>query len=84
MALLYLGTIASGLGFFLWNAGAVRVNPATLAIFNNLKIPLATVIAILVFGETAAPGRLVPGLILMLLALAWAETANRRRPTSRS
>jgi drug/metabolite transporter (DMT)-like permease len=84
MALLYLGAIASGLGFFLWNAGAARVNTATLAVFNNLKIPLATVISILVFKEEAALDRLIPGLVIILAALVWAEFAFRRRPTSRS
>ncbi|MGC9450287.1 MAG: EamA family transporter [Oceanipulchritudo sp.] len=83
LALLYLGTIASGLGFFLWNAGAVRVNPATLAVFNNLKIPLATLISVLVFREEAALGQLVPGMAVLLLALAWAETAHRGVLTSR-
>lgn len=85
-ALLYLGAVASGLGFFLWNCGAVRVNPATLAVFNNLKIPLATLISIGIFGESANPARLVPGLALMLAALAWAEWASRRTAglTSRS
>ena len=78
LALLYLGSVASGLGFFLWNSGAAMVNPATLAVFNNLKIPLATLIAIFIFGESAQPGRLVPGLALMLAALAWAEWAARR------
>jgi drug/metabolite transporter (DMT)-like permease len=83
MALLYLGSIASGVGFFLWNAGAVRVNPASLAVFNNLKIPIATVISIFVFGESASPGRLVPGLVIMVLALIWAERAHRNWITSR-
>jgi drug/metabolite transporter (DMT)-like permease len=81
MSLLYLGAIASGLGFFLWNAGAVRVNAATLAVFNNLKIPLATLISILVFGEQADLVRLLPGLLVLLLALGWAEYAHRVRPT---
>ncbi|MEX0326729.1 MAG: DMT family transporter [Puniceicoccaceae bacterium] len=84
LALLYLGTIASGLGFFLWNAGASRVNAASLAVFNNLKIPLATVISILVFREEANLGNLIPGLTILLVALAWAEAANRRTATSRS
>jgi drug/metabolite transporter (DMT)-like permease len=83
-ALLYLGSIASGLGFYLWNAGAVRVNPASLAVFNNLKIPLATVISATIFGEQASMGRLVPGLIILVVALAWAELAHRRWITSRN
>jgi len=79
--LLYLGAIASGLGFFLWNAGAGHVNPATLAVFNNLKIPIAIVISVLVFKESADPANLIPGLAVLLLALGWAERAHRRTLT---
>lgn len=46
VVLLYLGTIASGLGFFLWNYGASRVSGGFLAAANNLVIPLAIVVAI--------------------------------------
>jgi len=67
--LLYLGTIASGLGFFLWNIGARRVNPGTLAIFNNLKIPLGILVALFFFGETADGPRLLGGGALMMGAL---------------
>lgn len=79
IALLYLGSIASGLAFFLWNSGAVRVNTATLAVFNNLKIPIATLISILVFKETAELDRLIPGLVILLLALGWAELAAYKK-----
>jgi drug/metabolite transporter (DMT)-like permease len=44
-ALLYLGLIASGAGFFLWNTGATRVTPGALAAMNNLKSPLAVLAA---------------------------------------
>jgi drug/metabolite transporter (DMT)-like permease len=77
-ALLYLGAVASGLGFFLWNAGAARVNPASLAVFNNLKIPVAILISITVFNEPARLGTLLPGLAILLAALGWAEAAHRR------
>lgn len=50
-ALLYLGCIASGLGFFLWNKGAARSNPGTLAAFNNAVVPLAVICSLFVFGE---------------------------------
>ncbi len=50
-ALLYLGCIASGLGFFLWNKGAARSNPGTLAAFNNAVVPLAVLSSLFVFGE---------------------------------
>ena len=51
--LLYLGAIASGLSFFLWNIGARKVNAGALAIFNDLKIPLAVIVSIIFFGEQA-------------------------------
>ena len=52
-SLLYLGAIASGLCFFLWNLGARKVGAGTLSAMNNLKIPLATLISISFFGESA-------------------------------
>ena len=53
-AILYLGCIASGLGFFLWNKGASRSNPGTLAAFNNALIPLAMLFSLFIFGEIEA------------------------------
>jgi carboxylate/amino acid/amine transporter len=77
-SLLYLGVVASGIGFFLWNIGARRVSAGALAVFNNLKIPLGILVAILCFGETADCGwwRLVLGGALMAAALF----INRRNP----
>jgi len=69
LILLYLGAIASGLGFFLWNIGARRVAPGTLAVFNNLKIPLGILVSVLFFGETADWPRLLSGGALMAAAL---------------
>lgn len=70
--LLYLGVFASGLAFFLWNRGAVTAPPAALAVFNNLKIPLAVAAALTIFGEQADVGRLAlgGGLLLLVAALA--------------
>jgi drug/metabolite transporter (DMT)-like permease len=67
--LLYLGVIASGLAFFLWNTGARRVSAGMLAVFNNLKIPLGILVAVLVFGEPADWPRLAGGGTLMIAAL---------------
>ena len=50
-AILYLGCIASGLGFFLWNKGASVSNPGTLAAFNNAVVPLAVLFSLFIFGE---------------------------------
>ncbi len=53
LVLLYLGAISSGVCFFLWNVGARKVNTGTLAIFNDLKVPLAVTVSLVIFGETA-------------------------------
>jgi len=67
--LLYLGLLASGLCFFWWNKGAVLTNAGTLAVFNNLKIPLAVAVSLLVFGESANLIRLISGGAIILIAI---------------
>jgi drug/metabolite transporter (DMT)-like permease len=59
--LLYLGALPSGLAFFLWNLGARRVNIGTLAVFNNVKVPLAVLVSLIVFREQAEGVRLLIG-----------------------
>ncbi|MHC4946520.1 MAG: EamA family transporter [Planctomycetota bacterium] len=59
--LLYLGVLASGICFFLWNLGATRTHAGTLAVFNNLKIPLAVACSLLFFGEEGDIPRLLLG-----------------------
>ena len=67
--LVYLGVVASGLGFFLFNAGARRTDIGTLAAFNNLKIPLAILASGLVFHEAVDWPRLAAGGAVLALAL---------------
>ena len=76
--LAYLGAIATGLGFYGWNVGATRVDTATLAVFNNLKIPLAVLVSLAVFGEHLdAPVRFVLGSALIAAALAGHRLGRR-------
>jgi drug/metabolite transporter (DMT)-like permease len=75
--LLYLGAIASGLSFFLWNFGARKVNAGALAIFNDLKIPLAVLVSLVVFGEKTDLPRLLIGGAVMLIALMFNEWFTR-------
>ena len=53
--LLYLGC-ASGLGFFLWNHGALRVSTVVLAVMNDAKTP-----PLVVFRESVRLDRLLVG-----------------------
>jgi drug/metabolite transporter (DMT)-like permease len=69
LVLLYLGIIASGLCFFLWNSGSKQVSPATLAVMNNGYIPLAVVASIVLFSEEADFARLLIGGCLILLSV---------------
>jgi drug/metabolite transporter (DMT)-like permease len=69
LVLLYLGAVPSGLGFFLWNHGARRVEVGTLAVFNDLKIPLAVAVSLLCFSEQARVLNLVVGGALVVGAL---------------
>ncbi len=79
-AVIYLGVVASGLGFFLWNSGARRTNADVLAVCNNLKIPLGVAVSLLVFGGRADPVRLAAG-SLLITAAVW---ISQRRAAAES
>jgi len=74
--LLYLGVLPSGLCFFLWNVGAARVNAGILAVFNNVKIPLAVAVSLLVFGESARLAPLAAGGLMIAAALVMCRTCG--------
>lgn len=76
--LVYLGVVASGLGFFLFNAGARRTDIGTLAIFNNMKIPLAILASGIVFREAVDWPRLALGGAVIACALGLNGMAGAR------
>jgi drug/metabolite transporter (DMT)-like permease len=82
--LLYLGVLASGAGFFLWNVGATRVGSGTLAVMNNAKVPLAVVISLLFFGETAPLPWLAASLATLGVAVWLAERTTARSGAGRT
>ena len=76
--LTYLGIVASGLGFFLWNKGAALCRTGTLAAFNNAVVPLAMVCSLFIFGESSeiegdAYLRLILGSAFIIAAVALSE-----------
>ena len=73
LTLLYLGVLASGAGFFLWNVGATRVSAGLLAVMNNAKVPLGVACALLVFGEQAQVPWLIASGAVMAAAVWLAE-----------
>ena len=84
--ILFLGALASGLGFFLWNYGATKTNAGTLAVMNNLKIPLAVVVSLLFFESVSSEAlvRLLIGGAIIVGAVYLNEriTASLKRESS--
>jgi drug/metabolite transporter (DMT)-like permease len=76
--LLYLGILASGICFFLWNFGARRSRAGTLAVLNNLKIPLGVACSLLFFGESADVPSLLVGGGILAVAIVASEGIERR------
>lgn len=81
--LLFLGSVSSGLCFFLWNSGARRVGPAALAVMNNLKIPLGVGASLVLLGEQTDYVRLGAGSVLFLASVAVAHRSASVPVTTR-
>ena len=76
--LIYLGIIATGIGFFLWNKGAALCSADTLAAFNNAVVPLAMFCSLFVFRELEEVNiteiiRLLLGALCIFGAVLFAE-----------
>ena len=82
LRLVYLGVVASGIGFALWNHGATKVDTAVLVVWNNLKIPIAVVTSFVFFDALPkAPKRTALGILVLSLALivaSYSKTAKKK------
>lgn len=67
--LIYLGLIASGLGYFFWNKGATKVDTGTLAIMNNALVPAGLIVNLLIWNREANLTRLALGGGVLLFSL---------------
>lgn len=78
--LVYLGIVASGLGYFLWNKGATMVDAGTLAIMNNALVPAGLIVNLLIWNREADLLRLTLGGGVLLFSLIFHEywAKNRR------
>ena len=77
--LIYLGLIASGLGYFAWNRGACQVNAGALAVMNNALVPAGLIVNILIWNRDVDLMRLALGGAVILLSLWVNETWVKRR-----
>lgn len=67
--LIYLGLIASGLGYFAWNKGATMVNAGALAVMNNALVPAGLIVNIVIWNRDVDLLRLAVGGGVILLSL---------------
>ncbi|WP_245391885.1 DMT family transporter [Salinicola aestuarinus] len=82
VVLAWLGIVASGLGYFLWNTGACRVDAGTLAVMNNVLIPAGLLVNLVIWNRDADLVRLALGAMILGASL-WlnARWARRRKTT---
>jgi len=69
VVLLWLGIVASGVGYFLWNRGATQVDSGILAIMNNAVVPLGLIVNLVIWGKQINYTTLFLGGSLILIAL---------------
>lgn len=81
--LVYLGVIASGLGYFAWNKGATLVSSGTLAVMNNALVPAGLVVNILIWNRDEDLTRLAVGGAIILFSLwlnHWFAQSEKAEP----
>ncbi|MFG6178253.1 carboxylate/amino acid/amine transporter [Halomonas sp. THAF12] len=77
--LAWLGLVASGVGYFLWNLGATRVDAGALAVMNNALVPAGLLVNLLIWNRDADLPRLALGGAIILASLLINEWWQRRR-----
>ncbi len=77
--LIYLGVVASGLGYFGWNKGATLVNVGSLAVMNNLLIPAGIIINVAIWNRSADLTQLSVGAGVILVSLLLCQPKFKSR-----
>lgn len=68
--LAFLGLVSTAFGMYAWNKGASLVPAATLAVMNNLHVPVGLLLNLLVWNHQEPLGRLALGAGI-ILASVW-------------
>ncbi|KPA88601.1 carboxylate/amino acid/amine transporter [Pseudomonas asplenii] len=77
----FLGVISTALGMYWWNKGACLVNGGTLAVMNNLHVPVGLLMNLLIWNLQEDLLRLFVG-GGVILAAVWISRLGVRRPAS--
>ncbi|MRS17415.1 EamA family transporter [Enterobacteriaceae bacterium RIT691] len=86
--LVWLGVVASGLGYFMWNYGATQVDAGTLGIMNNMHVPAGLLVNLAIWQQQPHWPSFITG-ALVIVASLWvhrhwvaprsSQTADDRR-----
>lgn len=68
--LLWMGLFATALGMFWWVKGSTRVDAGTLAVMNELHVPLGLLVNLLIWNRDADLAKIALGGSVILLSLA--------------
>ncbi|MGM0524823.1 MAG: EamA family transporter [Pseudomonadota bacterium] len=78
--LLWLGIVASGLGYLGWNIATKTVNTGQLATMNNALIPAGILINVLFWEQSFDYTRLTIGALIIVLAVWLAGRVQKLKP----
>lgn len=67
--LVWLGVVASGLGYFMWNYGATQVDAGTLGIMNNVHVPAGLLVNLAIWQEQPHWPSFIIGALVILASL---------------
>lgn len=79
--LVFLGVVSTALGMYWWNKGACLVNGGTLAVVNNLHVPVGLLLNLLIWNQHEPLGRLALG-GLVILAAVWISRLGIKRASA--
>jgi len=74
----WMGLFATALGMFWWVKGSTRVDAGTLAVMNELHVPLGLLVNLLIWNRDADVAKIALGVCVILLSL-WINRIGRRR-----
>ena len=81
--LVFLGLVSTALGMYWWNKGACLVQGGTLAVMNNLHVPVGLLLNLLIWNQHEPLGRLALGGLVILGAVWISRLGVRKQPILR-
>ncbi|SDH93759.1 carboxylate/amino acid/amine transporter [Pseudomonas panipatensis] len=78
LVLLFMGLLATALGQYCWNKGGTLVDGGTLAVMNNLHVPVGLLINLLIWNQHADLPRLALGGAVIVASLGVNRLGGRR------